>query len=88
MSKEKHFIGMAGLHGCMPNYCGVYDTYDDAVDGLSDIHELGRGRRALLQQNSYLELRNDGDAFPFINDGNEYCEIVDCDCDTPEIHQD
>jgi len=81
MTKEKHYIGMAGLHGCLPNYCGVYDCVSDAADGLADIHELGKNRRKALYQNGYLELN-------LRRDGNEYCEIVDCDCDTPEIHQD
>ena len=77
----KHYIGMAGLHGCLLQYCEVYDTYEEAVNGLSFIHELGRDRRRRLRKDGYLEMN-------IHRDGNEYCEIAECDCDTPEIHGD
>jgi len=80
MSKT-HYIGMAGLHGCMPQACDVYDTYNDAAEGLAFIHELGRNRTRQLKRDGYLEL-------DLHRDGNEYCEIVECDCDTPEVHSD
>jgi hypothetical protein len=75
----KHYIAMAGLHGCLPQYCTSCDTYNDAVETLADLHELGRSRRQELKRNGYLAL----DAR---QDGNEYCEIRECDCDNPSIH--
>jgi len=77
----KHFIGMAGLHGYLPQTCGSYDTYDLAVDGLADIHDLGKRRRRELKKHGRLELNLHWD-------GNEYCEIVACDCDDPTTHDD
>ncbi len=80
MSKV-HFIAMAGLHGCLPQSCECYDTYATAVDSLVSLHELGRKRARILNRDGYLEL-NLG------RDGNEYCEIEECSCDSPEDHSD
>ncbi len=80
-TRPVHFIGMAGLHGYLPQTCDVYDTYDDAVDSLADLHELGKRRRAELRRDGFLELN-------IRRDGNEYCEITECDCDDPECHSD
>lgn len=77
----QHYIAMAGLHGCMPNYQAVLNSYNDAVNSLSDVHELGRRRRQELKRDGYLELN-------LHRDGNEYCEIVACDCDDPDSHSD
>ena len=76
---KKHFIGMAGLHGYLPNYCEVYPDYESAVDWLAFIHELGKKRTRELKRDGYIELN-------LKRDGNEYAEIVDCDCDDPSIH--
>jgi hypothetical protein len=77
--EKKHWIAMAGLHGCMPNYCGVHESYENAVGDLAALHELGKGRTRELKKNGYLELN-------IHRDGNEYCEITECDCDNPEEH--
>lgn len=74
-----HFIAIAGLHGCMPQSCHAHDNYDSAVWDLAFLHELGRNRTRELKRSGSLEL-NLG------RDGNEYCEIVECRCDTPEVH--
>ena len=76
-----HFIGMAGLHGYLPQTCDVYDHYQDAVDSLASLHELGKTRTRLLKRDGYIEL-NLG------RDGNEYIEISECDCNEPWIHSD
>lgn len=80
---SKHYIARAGIHGCMCNYVSWSETYEGAVDELASLHELGRNRTRELEKNGYLELNLDKD-----KDGNEYCEITECDCDTPEDHQD
>ena len=77
----KHYIGMAGLRGCLPQTCSSYETHKDAVEGLASIHELGRNRRRELARNDYLELN-------LHRDGNEYAEITECDCDKPDDHND
>ena len=72
---------MAGLHGYLPQMCEVYDDHERAVEGLAQIHDLGKRRTAELRRNDYLELN-------LRRDGNEYCEIEECNCETPEIHSD
>jgi hypothetical protein len=76
-----HYIGMAGISGCIPSTCDVFETYDDAVDSLGSLHELGRKRSAQFRKNGYIELN-------LHKDGNEYAEIVECDCDDPSQHSD
>jgi hypothetical protein len=76
-----HYIGMAGLHGCMPSACGVYDSQKDAAEGLASIHELGKNRTAELRRTGYLELNMN-------RDGNEYAEISECSCADPSQHGD
>jgi hypothetical protein len=76
-----HFIAMAGLHGCLPNYCEVFPDRAAAIESLADLHELGKRRTSELRQTGYLTLS-------LHRDGNEYAEIVECACPTPWIHSD
>jgi hypothetical protein len=76
-----HWIGMAGLHGCLPQTCAAYDSKADAAEGLAQVHELGRNRTIRLRRDGYLELNPH-------RDGNDYAEIVACECSTPEVHND
>lgn len=78
---EPHYIAMAGLHGCIPNFCDSYESVSDAVESLAQIHDLGRRRKAELKRNLYLELN-------LQRDGNAYCEIQECNCGHPEDHSD
>ena len=78
---SKHYVAMAGLHGCIPNSCQSYDTRQDAIEDLANLHELGKNRKSILRRDNYLEL-NLG------RDGNEYCEIIECECDNPGVHND
>ena len=74
------YIAMAGLHQCLPSVCEEFESYDDAVDFLADLHELGRERKKRLKKDGYLELNLHGSRFPYLQaDGNEYCEIVEED---------
>ena len=79
MNTRKHYIAMSGDHGCIPDFCSVYTTFDAAVESLTDMFGLGRTRRANLKNNRSLELNNS-------RDGAEYCEITACTCATPWIH--
>lgn len=76
----KHFISGSGEHGCLydngPNY---HETLQDAVDSLSSLFDLGESRRTFLRRASYLSLNPR-------RDGASYCEIQECDCDTPTVH--
>lgn len=76
---QTHYIGMAGLRGYMPNYCEVYETRGQAADDLGQLHELSKRRIALLRRDGYCDL-------DLYTHGNEYCEIVRCDCNTPGDH--
>jgi len=72
-----HYHAIAGMHGCMPNYGAHHTAYNDAVEDLAYVHELGRLRTRALREDGYLELN-------LHKDGNEYCEIVECqgpDCE-------
>ncbi len=84
-----HYIVKAGLKGCLPNYLEVAATLEDAVEVLWDVHPtIGRRRRAILKKELYLDLHlHPCFAIPD-GDGNEYCQIVKCDCDTPWNHGD
>lgn len=79
-NKPTHYIAMSGSHGCLPDSCNAYETYDAAVDELASMFELGRTRKARLYTDRYLELGR--------NDGAEYCEIQSCQCDKPWEHCD
>ena len=76
-----HYIAMSGIHGCLPQYCAACDTIRDAVDSLASLHELGKNRQRELRRDLYLELNPN-------RDGAEYAEIVECDCDDPDCHND
>ena len=70
------FTAMAGLYGCLPNYVEECDSFQEAVDTLSDLHELGQRRRAALKASGFISLS-------LHRDGNEYAEIVKGE---PECH--
>lgn len=79
---RKHYIGMAGLHGYMPNYYTVGETRGSVADDLGQLHELSERAIKQLRKDWYLELR-------LHDHGNEYCEIVECDCGgSVESHED
>ena len=73
----KHWIGMAGLRGFMPNLCGAYETKRGAAEALADTHE--RRIKTALIRHGFVEL-------DLKRDGNEYAEIVACSCDRPQDH--
>lgn len=74
-----HYIAMAGMHGCSPNYCTSHESYTDAVEDLAALHELGRRRIQALRRDGSIELN-------IQRDGNEYAEIIECECDNPSDH--
>ena len=81
MNPFKHYIAMAGLSGYLPQYCDVFQDFDSAVESLCDLHEIPiSGTLASELANTYhvsLDLKKHG---------NEYAEIIECDCDTPQDH--
>ena len=77
---SRHFIGMAGMHGCLPSFCEVYPTISDASHSLAELHEIPDHLRFQLLLDRYLDLPRGA--------GNDYVSIEQCDCDTPEVHSD
>jgi len=77
----RHYIVMAGLHGCLPATCDVCETAKQAAESLAFTHELSRSKTRRLQRDYYLELNLE-------KDGNEYAEITECDCTDPSTHMD
>lgn len=86
---KTHYIAMGGLHGYLPSHCNSYESLQDAIESLCNLYELGRMRKKELSDNLYLELSLHGRDFPYLPpDRNEYCEIVECNCNHPEVHND
>jgi hypothetical protein len=85
----KHYIYMSGDHGYLPDYCDVSRDHKTAVESLAQLHDLGKTRKTSLANDNYLELEltpiEKAQDHYF---GAEYCEITECDCDTPWIHSD
>ena len=76
-----HYIACGGMHGCMTNFSYTCDSYDGAIDVIVSIHELGKRRAAELRRDGYIELN-------LHRDGNEYAEVIECECDNPDEHSD
>lgn len=76
------YVAMNGEFGCMPDSVGYYRTEKDAVDGLSELFELGRTRKAELRRYKFLRLKPE--------DGAAYCDInpmrVVFSCEGPMHH--
>jgi len=76
-----HYIAVAGLRGYLPNVCQSFNDDNSAVRFLYEIHEFPYKKIGELRKNRYIDL----DLRKY---GNEYCEITECECNTPEVHND
>jgi len=65
MAKNYRWIAMAGIRGCMPNFCYYLDTKVDAIECILDVHDRPYGAKVDLQEDHYTERI----------DGNEYASI-------------
>lgn len=74
-NKQAHYHAIAGLHGYLPNYSEPCESYDQAVDSLAFLHELGRDRTRRLRRDGTLEL-------DLRRDGNEDAEVSEPCFDT------
>ncbi len=79
---NKHYIAMSGSHGCLPDSVTTFSKRIDAVNHLIDLFELPvNGNKADdLRHSGYVELGK--------NYGAEYAQILECNCEHPEIHGD
>jgi len=50
------FIAMSGTHGCLPDYCEVFSSRNEAIQSLVQLFNLGELHAARLRQDGYLEL--------------------------------
>jgi hypothetical protein len=75
----KHFVGMSGLSGYLPNFVGAFDTKGAAVDTMAELHEFGSVRKRELSRDGYTSLDNE-------KHGAEYAELIECNCSVPHIH--
>jgi hypothetical protein len=75
-ARYPHYISGWGEHGCLYDHCAVNHTYEDAVEYIADMFELGRTRKAELRRSAYLELGR----------GADYAEITACHCNEPWQH--
>ena len=80
-----HFIAGSGSHGCLYDSCTVHESVGAAVDELCERFNLGTTRRKTLRTFGYLELVP---TFAEDSFGADYCEIVECNCGNPTIHDD
>ena len=81
---KTHFIAMAGMRGCLPNYCDVYPDRESAIDSLATIHDMGdmEGSNECVEN---LEEYGFTDLDIHIH-GNEYAEVIECNCPDPQEH--
>lgn len=87
--KRKHYIGMAGLHGCLPSTCSSYDTIASAAESLGDIHSSdSRDRHASAEWITNQLIRHHYVELDIHVHGNEYASIDVCHCDNPDDHND
>lgn len=77
---KTHYIEMSGLRGCLPDHCDVSFERRTCVESLAQLFELSEGRKRTLRADGWLDLKPD--------EGAEYAEITDCDCDEPWQHSD
>jgi len=74
-----HYVAMSGLMGCLPDTCQSFNHFNDAVEFLAELWEDDHNIESDLRQYSYWERNlNEHDLM--------CCEIVECDCNNPECH--
>lgn len=76
---RKHYIAGAGLHGYLYNCSEVFETRGAAAQWIGDIHELSQRAIYRLRRDCTIEL-------DLSQHGNEYAEIIECECDDPNCH--
>lgn len=78
----KHWIGMAGLTGCIPSVCDIYRCKADAAKILCLIHEYSENGSVVA------ELKRYGIFYMPKGRGNEYMSVEECNCPSPWEHAD
>lgn len=82
---SKHYVGTAGLIGCLPNLVMADTNRNILIDSMVDAHMGSEGQlprvKTQLRQDWYVEI----DLHEF---GNEYIEVGECDCGDIRNHFD
>lgn len=76
----KHYIGMNGSFGCLPDYCASYDSRQDAIADLTVNLDLTDEQIDALRCNGIVGCTPD--------QGAAYASITTCNCGEPEVHND
>lgn len=84
----KHFIAMSGMHGYLPDFCRSADSPTAAAGILVQVIGVGSGIQRRLARERYYEFREHPLTRQAPPPGVEYAEIQECNCNTPEIHDD
>lgn len=84
--KAKHYIGMSGMSGCLPDYSsGACESEQEAIESVVFIFDTFEDtetealEKALKTEGIYY-FENPRDA------GADYAEVVECNCDNPQDH--
>ena len=82
MAKMKcHYVAMSGLMGYLPDTCQSFNHFNDAVEFLAELWENDNNIESDLKKYQYWERNlNEHDLM--------CCEIVECDCNDKECHND
>jgi len=73
---DSKYVAMAGIHGCTPNHITECDTFDEAVDDLTMMHDLNAQQVRRLRTVGSVEL-------DLQTQGNEYAEVTCWPSDGP-----
>ncbi len=86
---QLHWVAHNALPGCLDDYQAAYPTEQSAIDGLCEMFELGRRRRAELKRTgscSSEEVRRGDDGRFYMPDYGYIASVSECDCWTPWAH--
>lgn len=82
MSNKRHWVGMNGSSGCLPDSCNSYPTKRDAAEGVAATFPEVRGVKTALLRDGFYAFGAPDRA------GADYASIEPCNCATPDCHND
>ena len=75
----KHYIGMSGSHGCLPDYnSGSCRTKLDAALAIANVFDKSDSWARKFASRMYHDFKP--------GEGASYAEIMECDCAKPSEH--
>jgi hypothetical protein len=76
-----HYIAMSGMRGCIPNDCHAFKTRSDAIDYLVELLGLPHKLKQEIKDYTIVDLA-------LKKYGAEYAEVISCNCNNMEVHND